>query len=172
MGKISVRKLVQVGLLIALEIVLSRFCSISTPIVKIGFAFLPLAVTGMLFGPVYAGAAGAISDFVGALLFPIGPYFPGFTLTNLLTGVVFGLLLFNKEKTWLRICIAVGISTLLLSLCLNTLWISVMYGKGFLGLLPTRILQNVLMAPIEIVGIRLVWTRVCNARWMTRMAVQ
>lgn len=172
MEKMSIRKLVQVGLLIALEIVLSRFLSISTPIVKIGFAFLPLVVTAMLFGPVYAGVAGGVSDFIGALLFPIGPYFPGFTLTNMLTGVVFGLLLYKKEKTWLRIGIAVAVTTVVLSLCLNTLWISVMYGKGFIGLLPTRILQNAIMLPIEIVCIRLVWMRVCNTKWMTRMAVQ
>ena len=170
MEKVNVRKLVQVALLIALEIVLSRFCSISTPIVKIGSAFLPLAMVGMLYGPAYAGAAGAISDFLGAILFPIGPYFPGFTLTNMLTGVTFGLLLYHREKSWLRIGIAVAVTTIGLSLCLNTFWLYIITGKGYLALLPPRILQNVLMAPIEIMGIHLAWTKICSAKWMTRLA--
>ena len=73
--------MVQVAALIAIEIVLSRFCSIATPIVKIGFGFVPIAVCGMLYGPVWAGVAGGAADLLGAVLFPIGAYFPGFTLS-------------------------------------------------------------------------------------------
>ena len=44
----NARRLAQVALLIALSIILSRFCSISTPIVKIGFSYLPIVITAVL----------------------------------------------------------------------------------------------------------------------------
>lgn len=78
--KVNIKILVSVSALIALEVILSRFLSIATPVVKIGFGFVPIAVCAMLYGPIWAGAAGALADFLGATLFPIGAYFPGFTL--------------------------------------------------------------------------------------------
>ena len=87
------------GLLLAAEIVLSRFCSIATWNIKIGFTFIPLVLSAGLFGPIGAGVLAALADFLGAILFPIGPYFPGFTFTQFCVGVVFGLLL-QKNRAW------------------------------------------------------------------------
>ena len=64
--KTLVRTLCQVAMLIALEIVLDRFCSITTPVTRIGFAFIPMALCGMLFGPIWAGAAYAVADLLAA----------------------------------------------------------------------------------------------------------
>ena len=47
----------------------------------------------MLFGPGVGGAVGALSDILGYAVRPTGPYFPGFTVTAALSGVIFGLLL-------------------------------------------------------------------------------
>ena len=84
--KIPVRTVVYLGVLTALEIVLSRFLSISAWNIKIGFSFVPIAAAAMLFGPLPAAVAAALGDLLGAILFPIGPYFPGFTVTAFLTG--------------------------------------------------------------------------------------
>lgn len=154
MKKIDVRVMIQVALLVAVEIVLSRFCSIATPIVKIGFGFVPIAVCGMLFGPVWAGVAGGLADLIGAVLFPIGPYFPGFTLSAILTGVVFGLFLRKEERGWPHLAIAVGVNCLGISLCLSTLWLAILTGSPFLALLPTRIMQNLIMIPIQFAILR------------------
>ncbi|MEG1932033.1 MAG: folate family ECF transporter S component, partial [Pygmaiobacter sp.] len=62
----------QMALLIALEIILSRFVSIPTPIVKISFSFLAIVTMAMLYGPVYAAAGAALADFLGAILIPFG----------------------------------------------------------------------------------------------------
>ena len=43
---------------------------------KISLAHLALAPTAMLFGPVAAALQGALSDILGFLLKPTGPYFP------------------------------------------------------------------------------------------------
>lgn len=155
MPKIDSKTMVQVSLLIALEIVLSRFLSIATPIMKIGFGFVPIAVCAMLYGPVLAGAAGGLADLVGAILFPIGPYFPGFTLSAVLTGVVFGVFLFHRENKWRYLIAAVCINCLIISLGLSTFWIHVLYGTPLDKLIPVRALQNSIMIPIQITVLRL-----------------
>ena len=48
--KISISMLVTLGMLVAIEIVLSRFCSISAWNIKIGFSFVPVAVAAVLYG--------------------------------------------------------------------------------------------------------------------------
>ena len=82
----NTRTLVTMGLLLALEIVLSRFLSINAWNIKIGFNFVPVAVAALLYGPLGGAIVAAMGDFLGAILFPIGPYFPGFTFTAFLTG--------------------------------------------------------------------------------------
>lgn len=159
MRKFNTKRLVQISLLIALEIVLSRFLSIPTPIVKIGFAFLPLAMIGMLYGPVYGGIAGAIADIIGATLFPFGPFFPGFTLTAILTGATYGLFLHDRPKTLARIVCCACAITVFWHLGLNTLWVHMMYGKAILAILPARLLQNAVLLPVQIAGIYLLATK-------------
>lgn len=155
MKKLNVRTMVQVALLIAIEIVLTRFFSISTTVVRIGFGFVPIAICGMMYGPIWAGVAGGVADVLGATLFPVAPYFPGFTISAVLTGLIFGLLLRREEKTWFRLSLAVALNCLGVSLCLNTLWLSMMFGTPFQVLLPTRILQAMIMIPIQLVLLQL-----------------
>ena len=147
--KSNLKTMLHVSILIAMEVILSRFVSIATPIVKIGFGFVPIAICAMLYGPVWAGVAGGLADFMGAILFPIGAYFPGFTVSAFLTGVVFGLFLYKREVKWLNLCAAVLINCLGISLCLSTYWLTIITGSPFLALLPTRIVQNVIMIPVQ-----------------------
>jgi len=148
--KFDTRTIVILGLLIALEIVCLRFLSFATWNIKIGFAFVPIVVAAIMLGPVQAGIVAAVGDFFSAILFPIGAYFPGFTLTAFLTGIVFGLFL-HKKQTLARVLGAVGINQFILSLFLNTLWISVLYGSPYVPLLETRIIQCLILAPVQIV---------------------
>jgi ECF transporter S component (folate family) len=154
MHKFNTRTVVYLGVLTALEIILSRFLSFSVWNMKIGFSFVPIVLAAILFGPVSAAIVGGLGDFLGAVLFPIGPYFPGFTLTAVLTGLVFGLFL-HKEQNTLRVISAVVIQQLLLSLLMNTYWLSVLYTSPFLPLLSTRLVQCAILGPVQIVTILL-----------------
>lgn len=145
----TTRTLVLLSVLAALQIILARFCSFNAWNVRIGLGFIPVALAGIFFGPLPAALVAAVSDFLGAILFPTGTYFPGFTLTAACTGLSFGFLLHNKLQLP-RILLAVGLNQLLMSLCMNTLWISVLYGSSFTGLLSTRALQVIVIAPIQI----------------------
>ena len=75
MSRINLSRLTQVSFLVATEIILSRFIGISTPIVRISFGFVPVALIAILHGPVYAGIGSALADFLGSILFPTGAYF-------------------------------------------------------------------------------------------------
>ena len=79
--------LVTIAMLLALEIVLSRFLSIQTPVTRIGFGFIPLVIAGILFGPVPAAIVAGLADVLGALLFPVGTYYPPLTITSVLASL-------------------------------------------------------------------------------------
>ena len=152
MPKPTTRTLTLSALLTALEIVLSRFLSISAWNTKIGFAFVPVVLAALLLGPLSAGIVAALADFLGALLFPVGPYFPGFTLTAFLMGLCYGLFLHGKQS-FMRILLAVAVHQFVLSLLLNTLWISLLYGSPYGPLLLSRLPQCGLLTAVQLVVI-------------------
>ncbi len=156
MKKINTKTLLRVAILIAADVVLTRFLSVENGIVRFSFGFVPIALCGMLYGPAWAGAAGGVADLLGATLFPKGAFFPGFTLSAILTGVLFGALLRRKEKSLPRLALAVGLNCLGVSLCLNTLWLTIMFKTPFYILLPTRALQALILIPIQFIVLRLV----------------
>ena len=153
-------RITTVALLTAIEIILSRFLGISTPILKISLSFIPLSLIAMMYGPVYSTAAGAIADFIGAILFPVGMYFPGYTLTAALTGLTYGFFLHKKEKSWANILIAVIIVNIMWRLGLNSFWVHMTTGKAVVAIMMPRIVKNLLMIPIETVVIKLVGEKI------------
>lgn len=158
--KSATTRLVMMAFLIALEIILTRFCSINTPILRIGFGFLPVAMMGIMFGPIWAAVGYAVGDILGMMIFPSGAYFPGFTITAFLTGLVFGLFLHKRDINWKTVLPASLIIILVLNLILDTIWLSILMGDGFIALLPTRILKCAVMLPIQLVLIPFIWNRI------------
>lgn len=151
----TTQQLVMMGILIALNIILSRFLSISAWNLKIGFAFLPVVIAAIYLGPWQAALVGALGDFLGATLFPIAAYFPGFTFTACLVGFIYGCFL-HKKQGWKQILSAVLITEIGGSLILNTIWISILFGSPLLPLITTRAFQVLVMILIDCVLIRCV----------------
>lgn len=152
MKKLNTRMITTIGVLVAIEVVLSRFLSINIWSNKIGFAFVPCALCAMLFGTGPTVILEIIADLLGATLFPSGSFFPGFTLTAALRGLSYGLLL-GKKQTPLRILLVVLFNQLVLGLALNTLWITILYGSNYGALLITRSVQCLVLIPVEFVVI-------------------
>lgn len=149
-NKVTTGKLAVTAIMIALEIVLSRFLSIQLYNIKIGFAFIPIMLVSYLFGPIYGLIAASISDVIGAVLFPFGAYFPGFTFSAALVGLVYGLFLY-KKCTVPRIIAAVLIRRVVIGQLIDTLWISMLYGTPYKELFITRLAQTALMVVVEFV---------------------
>ncbi len=162
MKKTNTGRLAKIALLIALQIVFTRFFSITTPVVRIGFGFLPVAVTSILYGPVWGGIAAAIADVIGMMLFPAGVYFPGFTVSALLSGVIYGIFLHGKDFTWQRIIAAVVLIQLFVHLGLNSLWLKMMTGQAWMALMAPRLVNILIMTPIMILAIWIVEKRILS----------
>jgi ECF transporter S component (folate family) len=150
--RFTTKDVVLMGILIATEVVLSRFLSLSLWNIKIGFEFVPVVIAAIKLGPIKAGTVAALGDFVGAMLFPIGQYFPGFTFTAFLMGMTHGIFLYEKQTTS-RIITGVLINQLIFSLLLNTLWISILYGAPYQAVLVSRLVQTAILVPVQIVVI-------------------
>lgn len=161
--KHNTRMLVHLSILLAIEIVLSRFFSISTPIVKIGFAFVPLAICGILYGPIWAGAVGGLADLLGANLFSAGMYFPGFTLSSVLSGVVYGMFLHKRHCSLTNIAVLVFIQRFVIGLCLSTYWLTFLTDVPFTVLFTTRILQAIILVPLQIVVLRAITEKISTS---------
>ncbi len=146
--------LASLAMLTALEVVLSRLVPVvSSQQIKVSFAFLPVAVAAYLYGVKGGALVAGVSDVIGALMFPVGDFFPGFTVTAILEGVCFGIFLGKKFdgklNPFFRSFVPVLITQLLCSLALNTFWISYMYHSPYLGVLIPRIVQTLVMIAVQ-----------------------
>ena len=169
----AVRMLCVCAMLIALEVILERVFSLKTMGYKIGLYFIPPVIAAMLYGPAASAAVFALGDFVGSMLLPFGPYHPGFTVCAALMGVLYGLFLhraplrFHKQTNGGRFSVylqrdkvrffpnmvlPVLINCLLLGLCVNTAWVSMLYGsKTYLGWFLYRLPEYAIHIPVQLV---------------------
>lgn len=232
--KIGAKEIALSGVFIAISIILTRVFAIMIPLaglpaLRIGFGAIPIQISGILMGPVIGGIVGVIADLLGFIMNPGGGvFFPGFTLTAALNGIIPGLLFnyFRKNKgninyniinTIITVLISMGIvfimfqnevlkaidgsiylydgklsvitagayillvalfilvptimtkkyksdyekysmdkvqfvvtvSYLLNSMLLNTVWLSILFSKGFLVFLPGRVLAGLFIIPIH-----------------------
>ncbi|MCX6085903.1 MAG: folate family ECF transporter S component [Caldiserica bacterium] len=137
------------GMLVAIGVVLSFVKIVLSPVLEISFSFLPLAAGGLLYGPVVGGIMGILTDVLGYFIRPNGPFFPGFTLSALISGVLYGLFLYKKPVTLTRAIVVSALVTVFINLGLTSLWLSMMYGKAFVVLLTARIVKNLIVFPIN-----------------------
>ena len=140
--------LVITSFMIALSVVLSKLVSVNISFLRIGFGFLPIAVLAILYGPVAAAVGYGLADIIGAFLFPTGTFFPGFTVSAVLTGLIFGFVLYNKEVTIIRALTASALVCLFVNLLLNTYWLTFLLGKGFTVLLASRAVKEIVAIPV------------------------
>lgn len=161
---LSVKSVVLLGLMVALNVVLGRFSIQITPEVRLSvLGFIPIAMAGMLMGPLYGGLVGAAGDVLNYALFThaYGGYFPGYTLTALLSGIWYGLVLHGKRITWLRAAVAILPVIILGEMGLNSVWTYMLYSKTFWARLPLRLLTNIIECPIKIL-LLMVLTKLLN----------
>lgn len=146
----NTKKLIVSAQLLALDVVLTRLLAINTPLMKIGLGFAAVALCAILYGPWWAALVAALGDLVGALLFPTGAFFPGFTLTAACTGFIFGLCLYRRGKSLLWPILAAVLNVVLVSFLLNTAMISYISGTPYATLLKARAVQLAVMLPVQI----------------------
>lgn len=145
----TTKKLVTVAMLTAFDVVFTNLLAINTSVFKIGIGFAAVAVCAMLYGPGWAALCAALGDLAGALLFPTGAYFPGFTATAALTGLIFGLFLYKDRPGFVRCLLAAVLNCLVVTFVLNSLLIAYISGAKLLPLIKLRAVEFLVMAAVE-----------------------
>lgn len=154
MKKINTRTLVFMGLMSALNIVLTRFLSL--PIgdtIRIGFGYVPLILTGIVLGPAPAACVALVGDFVGCVFFSAYSWFPPLTLGPIIIAIWFGI--FRKYvligKYWMILLVCLS-GSLISSVLYTTYCLSILYGDGFWPLLwgraPVQLLTAIIYSTI------------------------
>ena len=141
MKKNYVRNLVLASLFVALEIVFTRFFSVTIMNVeRVSLTFLPQGLCGFLLGPVWGAVSGVVSDLLGMVINSAGqPYFIGWTISALIKGGVYGMMLHEKELSFVRILLTVLLVTVGIDLILNPLWAYLLYGQGYLAVIGLKL---------------------------------
>lgn len=154
------KKIILTAVLLAMLIVLSRFLSIKTPIVKISFAFVPTMLCAVWLGPKWTVLLNVLGDVIGATLFPTGPYFIGYTISTAIAGFIYGIFLYKKDENsysdkqfLIRLFFSTVLVAVIVNMGLNTLWTSITTGKAFMVLFFARIVKQLIMIPIHILVI-------------------
>lgn len=148
------------GVLVALQIVLGNLVQIAFLEKQMNLGFLPIAAAAYLFGPVSAIWVAALGDVLGTLLFGTGAYMPGFTVTALLVGCVYGMIMWPARQKWLTRLMGshyadVGARAFLSALAaatvyifLNSYWITFFVNKGYWLILLGRLPFNLAEVPV------------------------
>lgn len=146
----NTRSLTIAAVLAALHLVLNLFTIPVSQFLEIGFDFLTVAATGFLCGPWVAGLTGIVTDIVGYMLRPNGPFFPGWTLSAILLGIVYGLFYYKKKVSLPRIICCQAVVVVVFNFFLTPLWLHLLYGKAFVILSSMRLVKNLVQFPVNV----------------------
>ena len=110
-------------------------------------------------GPAVGGFFGGAMDILKYFVKPTGAFFPGWTIGAMVAGVLYGCFFYKKPLTLVRVLVAELTVAVVCNMILGTLWLAIMYEKGFWVLLPMRVIKNLVMWPVNsILFYSLTWT--------------
>ncbi len=158
MQKLTTRKIAYYGLLIALNIVLTRVGSIrvgggGVEIVRIGFGGYPVIFAGIVFGPLAGGIVGAVGDVIGHFMSPMGPYMPHFTISAALTGILPGIIMMlfrdkeSKSSFW-KLTIAIAVGQITTSIFLVPYFMETLFSVPMVTTVPGRVIAQAIHIPL------------------------
>ena len=149
----SVKTLVFMGMLIAMEIILERWIAIPIGnINRVSLGKCVVILSGLWLGPVGGAVVGMISDIVGALIsgYSIAPLI---TVSSMMWGIIPALtkpLLKKNGKTMkcVILCVAILINSVVSTMVLTTLGLVTYYGYELAALIPGRLIQFATLTPV------------------------
>ena len=146
----SVQTITTCGIMGAAAIALKFVATINFgQYIRIGFSNIPQMIVSTLFGPSLGGIFGAVMDLLKYFVKPDGAYFPGFTISALLGGIIYGLFFYQKPITMARVLMAQLVIKVFVNIFCNTFWLAILYKQGILLLLPERVITNAIMLPVD-----------------------
>jgi len=146
----NTKTLTLAAMLVAVGIVLGFMKIPINQLIELRFGSIPVAIAGNLLGPGVAAVVGALTDIGGYLVKPTGPFFPGFTISGIVSGIIFGLILYGKKPTFQRLLVAHMIHTLIVGVLLNSYWLTILYVylDGFPAAIIARLPKELILIPV------------------------
>ncbi len=145
----DLRVLTACAMLLAVSAIFGFFKIPLSDVAEIRLQFLPVACAGMLFGAPAGALVGGLSDILCYIIKPTGPFFPGFTISAVIQGMIYGFILYNKPLSLKRVILAQIIDTVIISLILNPIWLMILYNNAFAAVFSARLIKVAVMLPIN-----------------------
>ena len=173
----STRMLALAAMIVALRAVCKMLEIPLAPGLNINVAGLFNSVGAMVYGPVVGVVGAIVSDPLGYLLHPDGPYFLPFMLVDMSSSFIFGLLFWKRRLTVGR---AMGakfavnmVSNVVLTSVIMKWYYLVFFGvekaEAYNLINLTRIVKNLVMFPVEAILIAVVLGALSPALYRLRM---
>ncbi len=145
------------ALLCAMQIVLARFVVIPVgDMMRFSMSFIPVVIAARRFGIIGSAAVYGVGDLLGAIVFPTGgAFFPGYTLTATIAGILYGIFLrpTKKEETkavfTIKVILSAFSTQFFCSLLLNSYWRAFQMGTPYTAILQTRLPQCAIMFVLQ-----------------------
>lgn len=107
----------------------------------------------LVYGPVVGLAVGAISDTLGCILHPSGPYFFPFIITEMGSSFIFALFLWKRHISAPRVLLSKFTVNFICNIIATSLlmkpYMRMFYGKEYNFINLTRIAKNLVLFPVE-----------------------
>lgn len=172
--KIPIKTLIRlcsIGILIAAQVVLARFLVIPVgDMMRFSTSFIPVVIASRKFGIGAGAAVYGIGDLLGSIVFPTGgAFFPGYTLTAVVVGLIFDLFLRQSKKQEsaafknIRVFLAVFTTQFVGSFLMNSFWRSFQTGIPYEAVLITRLPQCLVSLVIQTLFMVLFLDKICKA---------
>lgn len=129
--KISLQRLVTLAILLALGVVLANF-AVGNQFLQVGPSFLINTFIGAVGGPIWSAITLALGDILHTVFFGKFGYFPGYTFSAFIAGLLYGFFFFKKKldikkwQDWLYTFLAFTVIILVNSVFFGTLWVSML----------------------------------------------
>jgi len=138
------------GAFIALYIVITQHTIVISSVLQLRLGFLIIGAASLYGGPLMGMTVGVIGDVL-AFLVSGGwgaAFFPGFTITYAIMGFFFGLILYGHKMSVIRAGFG-ALVEFILSIFLNTYWLTILQGTTFIPLFLVRLPKSLIMLPVS-----------------------
>lgn len=139
--------------------VLKRMLTVKLLIVSFSFSFVPFILCAIMLGRKYAMLIGIIGDILGVLMFPRGAFFPGYTLSAMLTGYIYGAFLYKEgdikvDKMFLlKLILSVSLVGIFINFGLNSVWLYYITKKAIKVIVPIKLVKQMILIPFKVMTI-------------------
>lgn len=157
-SKLSTRNLTNLSMLLAIAVIFGMFfTSRPDPYTKIPIKFIPVAISAMLFGPVWGGIVGALADVISYSINPAaGAMLPQIIVIEFLYGFSYGLFLKNiipSKSGYFKTIFFTIIQIIILHVLLTTLALLPVYKLSFKTLFILRTPGFIINTVLQLLGI-------------------